>query len=316
MLFCQSAEHWLNILKKMKTLVIGGAGFIGSHLVEELVKLKFDVVVLDNLSTGNINNLKLVKKKISFIKQDIRINKNLKEILFDVDCIFHLAALSKVSESFQYPKKYYNNNVIGTKNILNSINKKKLKKIIFTASASCYGNPKKIPTSENAKIQTLSPYAYSKWISEKMIMKCANKNKFNAISLRLFNVYGSRSKASSSYSSVISIFLKRKKNRQKLTITGDGKQTRSFIHVKDVVNALIKSITLVKKNTIFNVGNSKSISINEIAKVFKSKKKYVAARYGEPKHSSANINKIKTKIGWKPKISIKKGIVQLIKNLS
>lgn len=298
----------------MEIVVTGGAGFIGSHLVEELVRKKYKVIVLDNLSTGNLKNLSRVKKKIKFIKCDLSLSNNLSKYICNAKYIFHLAGLSKAAESFKKSKKYFKANIIGTKNILNSINPNKLQKFIYTASASCYGNPKEIPTSERAKIKNLSPYAFTKWKSERNILNYAKKNNFQAISLRLFNVYGPRSPALSAYSGVISIFLKQRKKNLPLTIVGDGNQTRSFIHVHDVVSIMIKCSKSKITDEVFNVGGKETVTINNIVKLIKSKKKYMPKRKGDPRYSSANIKKVKKFFNWKPKISIRNGIKMLIKD--
>jgi len=298
----------------MKALVTGGAGFIGSHLVEELVNNNYEVIVVDDLSTGSLSNLKLVRKKIKFYKCDISKNvKKLKEIMQDVEYVFHLASLSKVTESIKYPNKYYRVNVIGTLNLLKIICKTGIKKFIYSASASCYGNPKKFPTTEKEKIKILSPYAFTKWKSEKEIMKYARIYKFPAISLRLFNVYGPRSPSKGPYSAVISIFLKQRKNKKPLTVVGDGTQTRSFVYVSDVINSMIKAANSKVSNEIFNVGSKKSIKIIKVAKILGKKINYIPKRPGDPKHSSADITKISKKLKWKPFISIKKGIDFLAK---
>ena len=167
----------------MKCLITGGAGFIGSHLAEELVRQKHQIIVIDNLSTGTLKNLRFIRNKIQFIKCDISKSNKLPELFYGVDYVFHLAGLSKATESVKNPHKYYKNNMIGTSNILNLVRTLKLKKFIYSASASCYGNSKEIPTSETAKIHALSPYAVTKWMSEKMIMEQAKIYKFPAISL-------------------------------------------------------------------------------------------------------------------------------------
>jgi len=298
----------------MIALVTGGAGFIGSHLVEELVRRKYKVIVLDNLSTGSLKNLKSVKNKIKFIKSDLSKKKKLKKIFKGVDYIFHLAGLSQASDSIKKPKVYYKNNVTGTINILNSIRNLKIKKFIYSASASCYGNSKAIPTSEKAKIQMLTPYAFTKWKSEQIIMHHSYKYKLPAISLRLFNVYGTRSKVSGVYSAVISIFLKQKIEKKPLTIVGDGMQTRSFVYISDVISAIIKASKSKMNKGIFNVGSEKSIKIIKIAQLFNGKKIYLPKRSGDPKHSFADIKKIKKQLKWKPEISINKGIKILLKN--
>ena len=300
----------------MIALVTGGAGFIGSHLVEELVRRKYKVIVLDNLSTGSLENLKFVKNKIKFIKCDLSKNKNLTRLFYGVDYVFHLAGLSEVAASIKNPHKYYEANVIGTLNILNSVRHLKLKKFIYSASASCYGNPEKIPTDEKAEIQTLSPYASTKWISEKMILQRAMAQRLPAISLRFFNVYGPRSRASGPYSAVIGIFAKQKLANKPLTITGNGSQSRSFIYVSDAVEVMIKAAKSKIFNEIYNVGGQKSMKINEIANIFKGKKIYIPKRVGDPKHSSANIEKIIRQLNWKPKVSIKEGINILLKGVN
>ncbi len=296
----------------MKVLVTGGAGFIGSHLVKILVKKKYTVIVIDNLSTGNLKNLKQVKNKIHFIKSDIAKNKISPKLPGNIDYVFHLAGLSKAPESIKKPSKYFRANVKGTINILNIVRKIKIKKLIYSASASCYGNPKKIPTSEKGKIQNLTPYAFTKWKAEKIIMQYAKKHKIPSISLRLFNVYGPGSLSSSPYSAVISIFVKQRKSNKPLTIVGDGLQTRSFVHVLDVVDGMIKAARSKVKNEIFNLGSNTSLTINSLAKLFKGRKIYIPKRLGDPRNSFSDIRKIQKKLFWRPKISISKGIRALL----
>jgi len=296
----------------MKTLVTGGAGFIGSHLVEELIRRKHKVIVLDNLSTGSLKNLKAVKNKIQFVKCDLSKKKNLSKLFYKVDYVFHLAGLVDVVKSIKNPNKYYNHNVNSTLNVLNSSYKAKVRKFIYAASASCYGNAKKIPVSEKTKIQILSPYALTKWFSEMLIMRWVKVYNFKALSLRFFNVYGPRSQNSGSYSAVINIFMKQKFLKKPYTVVGDGSQTRSFVHVYDVVNAIIRAANSKISGEIFNVGSKRSIKINEITDILGGKKIYISKRKGELKHSSANIKKIKKKLNWTPKIRIKDGLRMLL----
>ena len=298
----------------MIALVTGGAGFIGSHLVKELVRRKYKVIVLDNLSTGSLENLKSVKNKIKFIKFDLSKNKKISKYLKGVDYVFHLAGLISVEDSLKHPNKYYLNNVIGTTNLLNSLINFKIKKLIYAASASCYGNSKEIPTSEKANINLTSPYARTKWIAEQIVMKF--NDKFPTISLRLFNVYGPNDKNSNQYSGVINIFLNQKKMKKPFTIFGDGCQTRSFIYVLDVVDAMLKTAQSKLSGEIFNVSGARSVKINEIAKLLKGKKIYISKKHKETRHSSANIKKIRKKLNWKPLISIKAGINILLKSVN
>lgn len=297
----------------MKAVVTGGAGFIGSHLVEKLVDQKYNVTVLDNLSNGNLKNIRSVRKKIKFVNCDLSKPKNLVKYLKNTDYIFHLAGLIDVAESIKKPKKYYKVNVKGTINILKVLHNLKIKKFIYAASASCYGNPKELPTTEKAKIKTLSPYAYTKREAEKKIIKYAKLYGFSAISLRFFNVYGPRSKISGPYSSVINIFIKQKLNKKPLTVMGNGLQTRSFIYVSDIVSAIIKAANSKINNEIFNVGGKKSITIKKIADILGKEKKYIPKRAGDPLHSWADITKIRKKLFWKPKIDIEIGLRKLLK---
>jgi len=295
----------------MNVLVTGGAGFIGSHLADELVRQNYKVIVLDNLSSGSLNNLKSIKNKIKFIKCDLTREKNLTKFLYKVDYVIHLAGLVDVVQSYDKPLKYYKNNFVGTLNILKAAKKAKVKKFIYAASASCYGNSKELPNSEKTKIQILSPYALTKWLAESLVIAWSRSYNFSGISLRFFNVYGPRSSNSGSYNAVINIFIKQKLSNKPFTVVGDGLQTRSFIYVSDVVNAIIKATRSKFSGEIFNIGANKSIKINEIAKILGGKKIHIAKRPGELKHSSANINKVKRMLKWKPKIKLKEGLEKI-----
>ena len=295
--------------QKIKCLVTGGAGFIGSKLVIKLIELGFSITVVDNLSTGKTSNLKGYSNKIRFIKNNINNAKKLKNIINSVDYIFHLAALTNVRESLINPEKYFTNNVENTLSLIDQINSKKLKKIIYTASSSCYGDFHS-KANEKTRINLLSPYAETKWISEQIFFYFSKIKKFDFISLRLFNVYGPKS-SNSNYSGVITKFANLQKKGKPLTIFGNGNQTRSFIHVNDVVEAIIKATKSNLKKDVFNVGYSKSISIKKLAKIFNSKIKFQKAIPGEIQNSDANINKIRKILNFKPKINLQTGIRNL-----
>ena len=299
----------------LKSVITGGAGFIGSNLTDHLVRIGHKVVVLDNFVSGKKSNLSHHKKKdVKIIKDDISNSKNLEKYFKGADYIFHLAALAEVIPSIKNPKKYFKNNVIGTLKVVEAAKKVNIKKLIYAASSSCYGNPKKFPTSEKDKINLNNPYAATKFIGEEIIMKYADMFKMPNISFRFFNVYGPRLNVSGQYSAVIGNFLSQKKNNIPLTIVGNGKQTRDFIHVDDLVSAFIKVIKSRYVKKIYNIGSGKRTSINTIASIFNGKKKFIPIRPGEPKDSLANISKLKKDINWKPKISIESGIKQLLSN--
>ena len=303
----------LTINVKFKNSVItGGAGFVGSNLVDRLVSIGHKVIVLDNFVSGKKSNLSHhSEKNVKIIKIDIS-DKNLDKYFKKADYIFHLAALAEIIPSFKDPNKYFKNNVIGTLNVLKAAKKVKIKKLIYAASSSCYGAPKKFPTSEKDKIDLKHPYAETKFIGEELVMRYASIFKMPNISFRFFNVYGPRLNVSGQYSAVIGNFLTQTKNRKPLTVVGDGKQTRDFIHVDDLINAFIQVIKSKSVNKIYNLGSGKRTSINTIAKIFGGKKKFIPIRPGEPKNSVANIKKVKKEINWKPNISIEQGIKSLL----
>jgi len=298
-----------------KYLVTGGCGFIGSHLVDELSKNN-KVIVLDNLYTGNKKNINLKNKNIDFHKIDLsKYNKKLEKLFKNVDTVFHLAGIADIVPSITNPELYFNVNVNGTLNILRCSKINRVNKIVYAASASCYGVPKKFPTNENEEIKLNYPYALSKKLGEDLIMHWGKVYNLNVSSLRLFNVYGLRSRTSGAYGAAFGVFLAQKLNNFPLTIVGNGKQTRDFIFVKDVVSAFISSSKLKKSGYIFNVGSGVETNINYIASKISSKKIYIPKRPGEPDRSLADISKIKRILKWKPVISIDQGINVLLKNI-
>ena len=201
-------------------------------------------------------------------------------------------------------------------NDVEAAKKAKIKKFIYAASASCYGIPDKFPIKENAKINLKYPYAFTKWQAEELIMHWAKVYNFPAISFRFFNAYGPRSRTSGAYGAVFGVFLAQKLANKPLTIVGDGTQTRDFIHVYDLVNAIILTAQKGKQGEIYNVGNGKEIPVNLIADIIGGNKVSIPQRPGEPDRSLADISKIKTQLNWQPKISINKGIEMLLKNIN
>jgi len=233
----------------------------------------------------------------------------------DTAYVFHLAAIADIVPSIEKPEKYFNSNVLSTLNILECCKNLKLKKLIYTASSSCYGIPKKYPTKETEKISPQYPYAFSKYIAEQLIVHWSKVYKIRYNSLRLFNVYGTKSRTSGTYGAMFGVFLTQKLKNQPLTIVGNGQQSRDFIYVSDVVDALIISAKNKSFNQIFNVGNGKPIKIIDIAKLLKSNYVFIDDRPGEPKKTYANINKIKKTLKWKPKINIQQGINELLADI-
>lgn len=304
--------------RNIKTIVTGGAGFIGSHLVEKLVKSGYMVTVLDNLVTGRFENIKQLReyKNFRFVKLDV--SKNLKQIsrnLKNCDWVFHLAARADIVPSIVEPKTYHKTNVDGTVNMLEAARTNNVKRFIYAASGSCYGIPKQIPTTEDADISPQYPYALTKFIGETYVLNYARFYKLPVVSLRFFNVYGPRSRTTGAYGAVFGTFLAQKLNAKPLTVVGDGKQSRDFVYVTDVANALITAAKSKVTNEVFNVGSGKEHNINYLVKLIGGEIKYIPKRPGEPDKTKADISKIKKRLGWRPKVSFEAGVKMMLENI-
>ena len=304
----------------MKVLITGGAGFIGSHLVDSLLKDKRikKITIIDNLLDGNLKNLKssLGQEKVFFYKRDIRYINSIKYLFKNINVVIHLAALADIIPSVEKPIEYLNTNIMGTVNILESMRFNGVSKIIYAASSSCYGIPKKYPTSESEKLDPKYPYAFSKYVGEQTILHWSKVYGINFISLRLFNVYGLRSRTHGAYGAALGIFLKQKLSKKSFTVVGNGNQKRDFINVADVTLAFKKAVFLKKNNLILNIGSAKPKSINYLLSLIKGKKIYVPKRPGEPDITFANIKLAKKELNWKPLIDLKKGMNIIIANIN
>ncbi len=300
-----------------KVIVTGGAGFIGSHLVDQLLQKKFSVTVIDNFNTGNIKNLKhcIKNKNLNIIKANIKNKKKISKYFKNVRYVFHLAAIAEIVPSIENPEDYFDTNVKGTLNILELVKENNIKKIIYAASSSCYGIPKKYPTDEKQDIKPQYPYALTKYLGEQLVIHWSQVYGIKFNSLRLFNVYGPRSRTSGTYGAVFGVFLAQKIANIPFTVVGNGKQTRDFVFVKDVADAFYKSAIANVYNEIFNIGSNNSYSINYLVKLIGGKKIYIPKRPGEPDSTYADIKKVKKMLKWKPKYNLKTGVKIMLENI-
>ncbi|MBE7411840.1 MAG: SDR family oxidoreductase [Leptospiraceae bacterium] len=299
----------------MKAIVTGGAGFIGSHIVDVLLENNYEVIVLDNFSTGRRINLDSVKDKVEIIECDISVQGNWIKKFKGIDKVFHIAALADIVPSIQSPDAYFQSNVVGTFNIMQACRLNNVRRVVYAASSSCYGIPDVYPTPENAPIQPQYPYALTKRMGEEIVIHWAKVYKLPALSLRFFNVYGPRSRTSGTYGAVFGVFLAQKLAGNPLTVVGDGSQTRDFTYVRDVAEAVFVAANSNKVGEIYNVGSGATISVNRIVELLGGEKVFIPKRPGEPDCTFADISKIKAELKWCPKVSIEEGVSQLLKNI-
>jgi len=303
---------------KRKVLVTGGAGFIGSHLVDRLLKDGHDVIVLDDFSNGRMENLSsyLDSSRLEIKKVDVSSFQEIKDYFIDVSWVFHLAALADIVPSIQNPLKYHNSNVNGTVSVLEASRKAGVERFVYAASSSCYGIPDVYPTPENAEIRPMYPYALTKYVGEQYVLHWEKVYGLPAISLRLFNVYGPRARTSGTYGAVFGVFLAQKLAGKPFTVVGDGNQTRDFTFVTDVVEAFILAAKSKLRNEIFNVGSGNHYSVNKLVELLGGNKVvHIPKRPSEPDCTFADISKIKKRLGWKPGVSFEEGVKIMIDNI-
>ena len=298
-----------------KILVTGGAGFIGSHLVEALLEKENEVIVLDNFSTGRPQNLDHLSEKIELIECDISRSGNWQNLFENIDCLFHLAALADIVPSIENPDKYYQSNVNGTFNVLDTCRKHNVKKIVYSASSSCYGIPDEYPTKETAEIRPQYPYALTKYLGEQLVMHWCHVYDLPAVSLRFFNVYGHRSRTSGTYGAVFGVFLAQKLAGKPFTVVGDGTQTRDFTFVSDVVKAIIAAAESNVEGKIINIGSDHTYSVNQLVELLGGEVVHIPKRPGEPDCTWADISKAKKLLNWQPKVSLEEGVSILLDNI-
>lgn len=301
----------------MISIVTGGCGFIGSHLVDKLLLEGHQIRVIDNCSTGRRENLihHIKNRNLTIYERDIRERSEIEDIFTGADYVFHLAALADIVPSIQKPWEYYSSNVTGTYHVADCARKAKVKKLIYAASSSCYGIPDEYPTKEAAEIRPQYPYALTKRLAEETALHWGQVYGLPVITLRLFNVYGTRSRTSGTYGAVFGVFLAQKLAGKPFTVVGDGRQTRDFTYVTDVADAFYTAAMSDLKQETFNVGSGGTYSINRLCELLGGDIIHIPKRPGEPDCTFADTAKIERMLGWKAEISLEEGVARILEQI-
>jgi len=301
----------------MRALVTGGAGFIGSHICQELLSRGHQVIAIDNLASGRLENFEEFgnTKNFEFKKVDILDPDKLAPLFKGVDWVFHMAGLADIVPSIEKPELYFDVNVKGTLNVLEAARNSGVKRFAYAASSSSYGIPEKFPTPETTPIAPQYPYALTKYLGEELVLHWSQTYKLSAVSLRLFNVYGPRSRTSGTYGAVFGVFLAQKLNGKPYTVVGDGTQTRDFTFVTDVVDAFILATESELSGEFLNIGSGDTYSVNHLVELLGGDVEYVPKRPGEPNCTFADVSKIERLLGWKAKVPFEKGVQKMLEKI-
>ncbi len=302
-----------------KALVTGGAGFIGSHLVDALVGKGVEVVILDDLSTGKRENIAHHTSGVTFIEGDVSDASRVAQAAEGVDVIFHLAAIASVQKSIEEPLMVHRVNTQGTLAVFDAAKKLGVKKVVYASSSAVYGDVPGLPKDETMPCCPKTPYGLQKMIGEGYAKLYGELHQLSSVGLRFFNVFGPRQDASSPYSGVISIFKERLENGKPITIYGDGETTRDFVYVADVVESLISAAEANDGVHVYNIGTGEEISLQKLVATLEKALSITAdvaykdERVGDIKRSVASIEKAHRELDWQPKVTFEEGIVQLVK---
>jgi UDP-glucose 4-epimerase len=301
----------------MKSVVTGGAGFIGSHLVDRLVALGDRVTVVDDFSTGRPERLLQHRgsANVEVVRANVADATALGPHFAGADRVFHLAALADIVPSIQTPLDYHRANVDGTVGALEAARAAGVKRFLYAASSSCYGIPQVYPTPETSPIRPQYPYALTKWLGEQCVLHWAQVYGLPAVCLRLFNVYGPRSRTSGAYGAVFGVFLAQKLAARPFTVVGDGTQLRDFTFVSDVVDAFLLAAESGVTGEVFNVGSGRPESVNRLVELLGGPVTYVPKRPGEPDRTHADSSKIERALGWRAKVRFEDGVAEMIKRI-
>jgi UDP-glucose 4-epimerase len=290
--------------------VLGGAGFIGSNIVDELMTQGHEVTVLDNLSEGTLGNLLRWKghQRFEFVKGDIRDFDTVRRVCDHKSWVFHLAAMSRIQPSITDPILAWKQNILGTGNVLEACRQGEVKRVVYSASSSAYGLINEPPMTEDMPTDCLNPYSLSKKVGEEMMELYRRLYELSTISLRYFNVYGPRHQEDGNYATVVAIFRRQKRLGQKMTVVGDGDQRRDFTFVSDVVRANLLAAMNMDVNGVINIGTGVNYSINEVATLVGGETENIPPRPAESRVTLATIRKANESLGWKPMVGLSEGL--------
>ena len=294
-------------------VVTGGAGFLGSHMVDLLLERDFSVRVIDNLTGGREANLAHHRRNpdLAFERRDIRECKPGESLFAEVDYIIHLAGIGDIVPSIERPAEYMAVNVQGTVAMLECARAARVKKFVYAASSSCYGIAR-TPTREDHPIAPQYPYALSKYFGEQAALHWNKIYRLAVNSIRIFNAYGTRSRTSGAYGAVFGIFLRQKLAEKPFTVVGDGNQTRDFIYAADVAEAFLRAAQSDRSGEVWNLGCGIPQSVNRLVELLGGASVHIPKRPGEPDCTWADIGKIRHDLNWRPKVSFEEGVRRIL----
>lgn len=292
-------------------IVTGGAGFIGSHLVELLLANGRTVRIVDNFSTGRLANLSHLRGNpaLEVVEADVADLDATEQAVAGAERVFHLAALADIVPSIQNPDSYFRANVDGTFSVCRAAHKAGVRRFVYTASSSCYGIPAAYPTPEDTPPDARYPYALTKWLGEQIALHWERVYALPTVSLRLFNVYGPRARTNGTYGAVFGVFLAQLLAGKPLTVVGDGTQTRDFTYVADVARAFAAAADSDITGRVYNVGTGRAESVNRLVELLGAREvRHIPKRPGEPDCTLADTTRIRTELGWGPQVSFEQGV--------
>jgi UDP-glucose 4-epimerase len=300
-----------------RALVTGGAGFIGSHMVDLLIERGYHVVVIDNLSTGRLENLERHRDEPRCEVHQVDMTQLAPDsaLFRDAHYVFHFGGLGDIVPSIERPVDYMRANVMGTVAVLEAARHAGVQKLVYAASSSCYGAAPEVPTSESAPIRPEYPYALSKYLGEQAVLHWAEVYRLPCNAIRIFNAYGPRVRTTGAYGAVFGVFLAQKLRGKPFTVVGDGTQRRDFVYVTDVARAFLLAAESPETGEVFNLGAGNPQSVNRLVELIGGEVVHVPKRPGEPDCTWADISKIQQRLGWSPKVSFEEGVAEMMRDI-